>query len=154
MYAQPILYRYTWAWQNLFVQEHDSGRRLSQPRQSLKPQLWDRANVPLNSRSHDGGRGVKFGPDGSVGLGRRWNHGEGGEILGTAKAWKWGSLPLGLAGADLILFIVWKGSWFWLFTHFGAIKSEADLILFIQKLYIFPSYWTFLESKYLIWNPI
>ena len=21
------------------------------------------------------------------------------------------------------LFIVWKGSWFWLFTHFGAIKS-------------------------------
>ena len=22
-----------------------------------------------------------------------------------------------------IYFIVWKGSWFWLFTHFGAIKS-------------------------------
>ena len=27
------------------------------------------------------------------------------------------------SGVDPLHFIVWKGSWFWLFTHFGAIKS-------------------------------
>ena len=32
--------------------------------------------------------------------------------------------------SELFSILLWRGSWFWLFTHFGAIKSPAAKVLY------------------------
>ena len=77
----------------------------------------------------------------------------------SSPTWFW--FPRGQRGTQSSLvgdkyFIVWKGSWFWLFTHFGAIKIPRLLsykVPFIQLcsvvwfIYPFYTYIVFL-SKY------